>query len=383
MNVFHRIGVMGRLVAAVALAIPLAAFSQGVSDKQILIGRTASVTGPVAELLKEGNVGFDAGLKEINDKGGIYGRKIVPILLDDGFIPKRAAENVRKLLDQKVFLLFNPNGTALLFEILPIAEAARLPVFGAGTGADTLRVPAKFSKVLFHIRSGYRDEVRGVMKHLAVIGRDRIVIPYQNDAFGKVMVEACKEFAQEFGVKVAAYVPLERDGKGVEEMGKMIAEHNPSAVYLATGGQYSWAPVQDLIDRRMISSTYGNTLVGTEELYKKFGEKLHGMVVAKGPIYPWNAANPFVRQYQNAMQANGSTNYSYSSLEGYFQIQLLAEGLRRAGPNPTRESYISGLERAPLELPGSGVRLNYTDKNHNGSPVIDLVMVRQNGGFSR
>ena len=157
------------------------AHAQSVSGDVILIGQSAALSGPAEELGKEMKAGAEAYFKVVNDAGGINGRKIKLISLDDGYEPDRAKANTQKLIvEEKVLALFGYVGTPTSNAALPIFTEAKVPFIGAFTGAQSLREP--FNRYIFNVRASYFDETEEIVRHLTQQGVTKISVFYQNDA---------------------------------------------------------------------------------------------------------------------------------------------------------------------------------------------------------
>src|SRR5215207_7535523 len=107
----------------------------GAGQAQILIGQTAGFTGPVAAGVKENTEGARLWLDAVNAKGGIAGRQLELVSLDDKFDPKLASENAQKLADRGAVALFLTRGTPPTEAVLPVLLANQMPLVGPSTGA--------------------------------------------------------------------------------------------------------------------------------------------------------------------------------------------------------------------------------------------------------
>ena len=153
----------------------------------ILIGQSAALSGPAEQLGKEMKAGAEAYFDVVNKSGGINGRKIKLISVDDGYEPEKAAANTKKLIEEeKVLALFGYVGTPTSNAALPIFTAAKVPFVGAFTGAQSLREP--FNRYIFNVRASYFDETEQIVAHLVQQGVTKIAVFYQNDAYGKAVL---------------------------------------------------------------------------------------------------------------------------------------------------------------------------------------------------
>ena len=125
------------------------AFSQ--SDSTLVLGQSAALTGPAAQLGIQFRDGAVLYFNQVNAKGGVNGRKIELKTLDDGYEPEKTAANTKKLIADDVFALFGYIGTPTSVAALPLATEAKTPFFAPFTGAQVLREP--FNRYAIHVRA--------------------------------------------------------------------------------------------------------------------------------------------------------------------------------------------------------------------------------------
>ena len=171
---------------AILLCISSYAYSeQGVGDKSIIFGQTAALGGPAAALGQGMNAGILAAFQEANESGGVAGRSLELISLDDGYEPDLAISNTKKLItDKQVFALIGGVGTPTANAIQPITSEAKIPFIGAFTGAEFLRTP--FKRYVVNVRGSYWQETEEWIERLTTdLGVKRIAILYQDDSYGR------------------------------------------------------------------------------------------------------------------------------------------------------------------------------------------------------
>ena len=112
------------------------------------------------------------------------------------------------------------------------------------------------------------------------------------------------------------------------------------------------------------------------------GPLSHGMVFSQVVPSPWQRKTAITREYQEEFERyKPGQAFSYGSLEGYITAKALVAALRMAGPKPTRESFVAGLEAAgKLDL-AEGLRAAYRPGDHTGLTLVDLTIVTRDGKF--
>ena len=176
------------LLSASVLSITTANAEPGISNRNIKIGMSIPLTGINANYGIEMKSTIEAYFDKINADGGIHGRTLTLVALDDGYEPQRVATNTKKLLqDHEVFALTSYYGTAGTTAALPVFTAAKVPLIGSVSGAPGLRIPN--NHYLFHVRASYTEEAEAIVRQLLSVGLSNIGVFCQNDGFGKAGLE--------------------------------------------------------------------------------------------------------------------------------------------------------------------------------------------------
>jgi branched-chain amino acid transport system substrate-binding protein len=136
-------------IAAFASGIASTAFAQ--TDSAVVLGQSAPLTGPAAQLGIQFREGAKLYFNQVNAKGGINGRTIELRTLDDGYEPEKTAANTKKFVADEVFALFGYIGTPTSLAALPLATESKTPFFAPFTGAQSLREP--FNRYAIHVRA--------------------------------------------------------------------------------------------------------------------------------------------------------------------------------------------------------------------------------------
>ncbi|WP_119967061.1 ABC transporter substrate-binding protein [Simplicispira lacusdiani] len=352
--------------AAVALAAPALVRAQAEPWR---IGQTAALTGPLAFPFVEMNKGIAAAFKEVNDRGGIDGRPVELVSLDDGGAPDKAAENTLALLQkEQVFTMFACGGTTSVMGALKVLAEAKVPLIAPASGSDALR---PFNPLVFHTRASYAQELSKIVKQLGSTGFTKCAVPYFDNPFGKATLAAFEAAAREHNNTqwkpfLIAETP-EGIAKGVDE----IAQWQPySLISLCIGA--SGLPFFKALRQRVKAPVFSLSFLGSRPVLSAMGEASIGITVAQVVPNPANPAIPVVKAYQDSIRKMGGIEPGYSSLEGYVNARILLEGLRRAGRGATREKLVEALHSMrPYDLGGFEVR--YGPKDHSGTDFVELT----------
>jgi ABC-type branched-subunit amino acid transport system substrate-binding protein len=316
-----------------------------------------------------------AYFKKVNDAGGVNGRRIELVTLDDANDTKRAGENTRKLLEENsVLALFGYASATLSRPALPFVEKHKAPFLAPFTGADPMRA---FNKYVYNMRASYADELEKIVDHYAKYGVKRFSIVHYDDVVGKENYSAVDRALKERNlapVSVAAF--KDRAKPDVETGVKDVLKGDPQVIILTT----LYKATSDFIKMaRKAGSTaqmVSNSFPGSTPLAKELGKDGIGVVIAQVVPSPFGAgAILIVPEYRAAIEKLlGRPEYSFTSLESYIAAKVTVEAIRRAGPTLTREALLKALDSMSNYDVG-GYVVNFSPKNHNGSKFVDLTII--------
>jgi ABC-type branched-subunit amino acid transport system substrate-binding protein len=354
-----------------------------VTDKAILVGESAVFSGPVAETGNSYRRGIELYFDQANKAGGIHGRKLQLVALDDAYDPKRTAENTRKLIDEhKVFALIGYVATANLIASLPIAEEAKVPMFAPLVGTTSFRT--KHSRYLFHVRASYRNELARIVQQLVTIGSDQLAVVYQDSTFGKSNTQTLLELAQDNKLKVVKSLPMAINAADAKDIALQLKQASPQAVVMVMAGAMSEVLVRDMRAANLGMPLY-TISVGFADAKASAGRLnggLRGVITASIVPSPKLERYGVVKDYRKAVAAGAAGADNYTVLEGYIAARVFAEGLKRAGRSLTREGFITALEgMGRLDL--GDFLVEYGPTNHNGSNFVELEMYTATGDLVR
>lgn len=367
------------IAAAPAFVRHARADEPGLSAKAISVGCSAALTGPLAGFGTDIRQGAEAAMAQINARGGIHGRTLQLQMADDAYVPQRTADNVRQMLSKgTAFALLSCVGTPNNAAILPLVDEAGIPYVAPWTGASSLR---KNHRSVFHVRASYTDEVRRLVQRLAGMGLKGIGIVHLDNAYGREMLEdATRELASQ-GTKPALQLAVATDGSNLAEVLDQVLAAHPSAVLLATAGTVSVDLVQGLRKHSPGLLLAGLSVTLPNDSLAGLGKNGRGIALTMVVPAPHQAKLQLVRDYQAAMRASDQQAFSLGSLEAYVNTRVLAEGLERAGRDPTQarlRSALAGIRRLDL----GGFIVDYAGQApYTGSGFVELGVLGDGGKF--
>ena len=365
------------LIAAFFCLTAAAVHAQG---DPILIGQSVPLSGSNKELGEEIRDGALAYFKRLNDAGGIGGRRIELVTLDDANDTKQAAENGRKLIDDRgVLALFGYASATLSRPAMPFAEKTRTPFLFPFTGADPMRV---FNKVLFNHRASYADELEKIVNHYSTIGVKAFGVLFHDDAVGRENLAAVERALSKRGFKAVAAVGIKRVDPDIAGAVAVVSRAKPDVMITTT----LFRPSADFIKQARAANPgmqfVSTSFAGPNVLMRALGAEGVGVTVAQVVPPVGNRLLPIVVEYQAAFEKfTGKKNFGATSLEAYIAAKIAAEGIRRAGGGrATRESLISALE-GMRSFDVGGYVVGFSTDNHNGSSFSEITVISRNQQF--
>lgn len=361
---------------AVFGALPVAA-QTGAGKGDILIGRSTALSGGMAPFLAPIHEGQEAAIEDANAKGGIGGRKIRIVSLDDGFDPRRTLENARQLNEKDaVVALLGVSGTSQVMTLLPYLAQAKLPLISVYTGSPAVR--AQQHPYLFTTRASYADELVKIVRNLVAVQTSRIAVAYENNDFGKLLLPLVEKTIAAEGAALAGSHALASSGEDANDAAKALATQKPQAVLLVAAGPPVVAYVK--ANRAHLGvPVYTLSLGAGSAVLKALGEEARGLAVARTGPSPTKPTIQLTRDFQASMKRHGKPA-DYDRYTGYMDARVLIEGLRAAGPGVTRASLVQAMEGlGTLDL--GGYTYQFSPQNHHGSNFVDIAVVGSGGVY--
>lgn len=341
----------------------------GVTNDAIILGTSAAFTGPSRGLGIELYRGAVSYFTHVNENGGIHGRQIALKLRDDGYQPDPAVANTQKLmLEDQVFALFGYVGTPTVTRVLPILKKFQdkdFLLFFPFTGAQPQREPP-YGDFAFNLRASYRQETEGLVDNFVKIGRKRIAVFYQADAYGRSGWAGVRVALAKYDVKMAGEATYKRGHKftgSMREQVEIIKAAKPDAIVCIGAYAACAAFLRDSIDLDLNVPIANVSFVGSESLLKLIQDStenarkytkylLNSQVV---PSYE-DLSIPAVAEYVELMARHSPDvpaefntgdytpfDKSFVSFEGFLNAKLMTEILRRAGQNLHRSDLADAV----------------------------------------
>jgi branched-chain amino acid transport system substrate-binding protein len=366
----------GALFASVLVAPALA--EDGVTDAEIIIGTHTALSGPVAAWGVGSTEGMRMRFDEINEKGGIHGRKIKLIVEDHGYAVPRAVQAANKLINNdKIFVmqgaLGTPHNNAAFAEQLPKGVPNLFP-FTAARSMSEPHHPLKFQTL-----ASYYDQVRAATKYFTEKqGKSKVCTMYMDTEFGHEIRDGVRDQAKAQKIEIAAeasFGPADTDFTGqvgklksagcdLVVMGSIIKE---TIQTIATARKGGWMDVTFVGQ----SASYDPIVAGAP------GGITEGFYSGSGQPFAYPDSSPEVKAWSDKFKARTGRDANTAAQYGYGGADITAQALQAAGKDLTRAKFIAALESIkdikPLIFPGPTI--GFGPNKHQGSNATFLAKV--------
>jgi branched-chain amino acid transport system substrate-binding protein len=364
-------GTIGRTIAVTtALAAAVVAHAQ---DKWV-IGQSAPLTGGNAQFGKDIQGGAQAYFAMLNAKGGVHGKPIELVTLDDRNERKQAGANAKTLLENKQLLaLFGFASATLSLDAIPQAEARDVPFFAPFSGANPVRVN---NPVLFTVRASYGQEMEKILNFWVGLGMKRVTVVHYEDEVGKQNMEVVVAYLKKVNLAPQA-LALQRNAQITRTEVQALVAQQPELVLMTVLSGAAAQIQKELVAMGKVVPTSSLSFVGADQYIAAAGPSSAGVSIAQVVPSP-SSPIPAVRECAKALEAAGKPRMNSTQLEACFAAKVLAEGIRRARKPVNAQSVLDALTNLGTYDLG-GHRVTFGPNAHHGSKFVDLAMVTREG----
>ncbi|GEP58549.1 ABC transporter substrate-binding protein [Reyranella soli] len=335
---------MAVATAAVSLAGAASAQTRGVTASEVTFGMHTDLSGVAATYGVSSSNGVKMRFDEINDAGGINGRKLKVIIEDQGYQVPKAVQACNKLINRdKVFAFVAPLGTPMNNACFKDQFAVGVPNLFPLSAARSMYEP--YERLKFYGAASYVDQVRsGIDYFVKTKGKKAVCVMYQDTDFGKEVLEGAELQTKKLGIKIAettAHKPTDQDftapitklrsaGCDLIVMGTIVRD---SIVPYTTARKAGWTDV-DFLGSAAVYDLVVGAAQGMEGFY--------GMGLTEMPYVDSNVASvkKFVEDYKKKFNVDPNIGAVY----GYVAADLAVQGVKNAGKDLTLDSFIKGME---------------------------------------
>ncbi len=335
-------------------ALTLAAFGasaqkapppQGVSKTEITLGSIQDLSGPIAGFGKQARLGMLLRVDEINEQGGINGRKLRIIVEDSAYDPKKAVLAAQKLVNQdKVFMMLGHIGTAQNLAAMPVQFEKNVVNFFPITAAREMYEP--FHKLKYSFAATYFDQMRNAVPKVAKDkGAKKVCTMYQDDEFGLEVLRGAEAGLKTIGMDFVEKTSYKR---GATDFSSQVAKMQSSGCDMIVLGTIIRETIGAIGTARKLG--YNPVFLGSSAAYTDLIHKLGG--AAMNGLYATNTVqNPYtddasqpIRFWANKYKTKFNEDPTVFSVYGYSIVDTFAKAASKAGANLTTESFIKAMD---------------------------------------
>lgn len=363
------------MVAALALAGSAAVAQEGITKTSIVIGQSIALTGPGSALASHFHQGAKLYFDRLNMSGGINGRKIELVTIDDRGNPQNTAANTKKLLEQGVFSLFGYYGSPQVTASYPLIKDTEILLFAPMAAADEFR-GAMYANV-YSVRPGYAEEAAAITRHAETLGARKIGILHATDSESTAALDSAMRTMPSMGANVVVNAAI-ASGSIANSVDKAMAA-KPESILVIGDSNTAASAVRDLRAKGFRGPIYGFSNTGESLLAEELGTAGAGVVVVRVVPKSDTAKVPVVRELMADAQAANLGKTNVYMLEGYIAARVYAEALRRiAKGDPTRAKLKKALESLD-DVSVGGFRVHFASEDRVASKMVQLSLIDSQG----
>ena len=350
---------------------------QGVSATEITLGSIQDLSGPIAGFGKQSRLGMMLAVDEINEQGGINGRKLKLIVEDSAYDPKKAVLAAQKLVNQdKIFMMLGHLGTAQNMAAMPVQFEKNVINFFPITAAREMYEP--FHKLKYSFAATYFDQMRNAVPKLVKDkGSKKVCTMYQDDDFGLEVLRGGEAGLKTIGMEFVEKTSYKR---GATDFSSQVSKMQASGCDLIVLGTIIRETIGAIGTAK--KSGYNPTFLASSAGYTDLIHKLGGAAM-NGLYATMTVQNPYLDEASKPIQfwaAKYKTKFNEDptvfSVYGYTIVDTFAKAATKAGKGLSTESFIKAMDTMtiPTDMFGSAPA-TFTATKRLGSDASRLSQI--------
>ena len=332
-------------LATLALASTVSTAQQGVSATEITLGSIQDLSGPLAGFGKQARLGMMLAVDEINETGGVNGRKLKLLVEDSGYDPKKAVLAAQKLVNQdKIFMMLGHIGTAQNMAAMPVQFDKNVINFFPITAAREMYEP--FHKLKYSFAATYYDQMRrAVPQMVKEKSAKKVCTIYQDDDFGLEVMRGGEAGLKTLGMEFAEKTSFKR---GATDFSSQVAKMKSSGCDLVVLGTIIRETIGAIAEAR--KTGWNPTFIGSQATYtdlihKLGGKGMDGFYAVSTAFFPYlDVEQQPLRFWANKYKTKFGDDPSTYATGTYAVIDLFIRAAQKAGPNLTTDSFVKAME---------------------------------------
>jgi branched-chain amino acid transport system substrate-binding protein len=345
------------IAAAMALTSGSAsAQTQGVTKNEIVIGSIQDLSGPLAGFGKQVRLGMMLRVDEVNEQGGVNGRKIKLLVEDSGYDPRRAVLAAQKLVNQdKIFAMVAHIGTAQNMAAMPVQFQKNVVNFFPVTAAREMYEP--FHKLKYSFAATYFDQMRQAVPALVKEkGAKQICTMYQDDEFGLEVFRGAEAGLKDAGMQFAEVTTYKRGATDFASQMQKLASAKCDFVVMGTIIRETIGGIATARRLGFNPTFVGSSAAYTDLIHKLGGPAMNGFYATMTSQHPYlDEASQPIRFWANKYKTMFNEDPTVFSAYGYGAVDSYLRAVEKAGANLTTETFIKAMDtmKIPPDIFGS------------------------------
>ena len=367
------------IATACAAASSMAlAQSQGVTKDQIQLGSIQDLSGPLAGFGKQVRMGMQLRVEELNEQGGINGRKINLKVEDSGYDPKRAVLAAQKLVNQdKIFAMVGHIGTAQNVATFPVLFDKNVISFFPVTAAREMYEP--LNRLKYSFAATYYDQMRlGVPKMAKEKNAKKVCAIYQDDEFGLEVLRGAEAGLKAAGMEMSEKTSFKRGATDFSSQVARMKAANCDFVVLGTIIRETIGTIAEARKTGFNPTMIGSSAAYTDLIHKLGGKAMDGLYATMTVQNPYlDEASQPIRFWANKYKTKYNEDPTVFSAYGYTLVDAFAKGAQKAGANLSTDSFIKAMDSItiPPDIFGSA-QMTFSATKRLGSDASRISQIQ-------
>jgi len=367
------------VIGAAALWTTFAhAEQQGVSKDEIVLGTIQDLSGPLAGFGKQTRAGMQLAVAEINEQGGVNGRKLKLLVEDDGYDPKKSVLAAQKLVNQdKIFIMVGHIGTAQNLAAMPVQFEKNVVNFFPITAAREMYEP--LDRLKYSFAATYYDQMRVTLPNLIKEkGAKKVCTMYQDDDFGLEVMRGAEAGLKAMNMEFTEKTSYKR---GATDFSSQISKLQASGCELVVLGTIIRETIGAIGTARKIGFNpvfIGSSASYTDLIHKIGGKAMDGLYATMTVQNPYlDEASQPIRFWANKYKTMFNEDPTVFSVYGYIIVNSFAQAAGKAGKNLTTDTFIKAMDATVLEPDMfGGAKATFSATKRLGSDASRLSQIQ-------
>ena len=332
-------------LVVISLFATFSVAQQGVTKNEIVVGSIQDLSGPIAAFGKQARAGMQLRVDEVNEQGGIHGRKLRLVVEDSAYDPKRAVLAAQKLVSQdKIFVMAGHVGTAHNNAAMPVQFEKNVINFLPIAPSTTMFEPLHRLKYSFAVT--YTDQVRsGLPKMVKDKNAKRVCTLYQDDEFGLEVLRGAEAALKDINMELVEKTSYKRGATDFSSQVAKMKASNCDLVLLATIVRETIGAIGESRKTGFNPTFFSVNTAYTELIHKLGGKAMDGLYSTMTVQHPYlDETSQPIRFWANKYKTKFNEDPGTLSVYGYQIIDMLVQAAQKTGPNLTTDSLIKTLD---------------------------------------